>query len=339
MKFCVNFVVNETITDEETLGQFRSGDTSITKNDRMFAAINRSAAVVWCAQTYWHLQQARPAHFQLQLSKTVSPGCINVIHGENFARATGFMPAFGVLARGDWPTRRWAQSQIVQNPRQTGSAKHFIPNWPHPGLIPRPPTRGGPFRVAFFGKSPHVNLALSDSEFRSLAASAGAEFVMKERSALNDYSDVDVAVGIRSFDGRNYDHKPPSKLINAWHAGVPFIGGADSAFSAVGRPGVDYLVAHDAQALRQHLVALRTSPDLYRSLVEAGRTAATDYTVERISKRWLQVLEEIADGPYRAWQRRGLLGTAKWYALRAVGHGELSARATLRRTRAAMARR
>lgn len=189
-----------------------------------------------------------------------------------------------------------ADLHIVQNAAHARRLPRaiFQPHWTQPGLVPRDERRGGEFsRVAFFGTG--NNLA---EEMRSplwsekMRTETGCAFELRGADRWYDYSDIDAVVAVRDFRGRRQLHKPATKLYNAWLAGVPFIGGTDSAYAAEGSPGRDYLVARNPDEVLSHLRRLKKNPDFRESLVANGRMKASAYTVEAITSRWRKLVEE-----------------------------------------------
>jgi len=88
--------------------------------------------------------------------------------------------------------------------------------------------------------------------------------------------------------------KPATEaLINAWLAGVPLIGGSDSAFSADGRPGVDFLRCTNIRQAESAIRSLQEKSGSRRRIVAAGRDAARRFDVESVLKRWRRALPEI----------------------------------------------
>jgi len=59
----------------------------------------------------------------------------------------------------------------------------------------------------------------------------------------HDFREVDVVVAVRGFDRHRHANKPPTKLFNAWHAGVPVILGRESAYQHERLSPLDYLEA------------------------------------------------------------------------------------------------
>jgi hypothetical protein len=98
-----------------------------------------------------------------------------------------------------------------------------------------------------------------------------------------------------------HNTKPPSKLINAWHANIPFIGGFDSAYTQVGTPGINYLRAKTPEEILKAVLLLKNNPLLYEELVQKGKQKAIHYTNEKIAKIWEEVLLGPVYQRYEKW--------------------------------------
>jgi hypothetical protein len=96
-------------------------------------------------------------------------------------------------------------------------------------------------------------------------------------------------------------------LLNAWHARIPLVGGYDSAFEQVGRPGRDYLRAGTFDEAITAICLLRDDPDRYRSVVDAGAARAREYTRERIAEAWENLLAGPIASRYERWRKHRLL--------------------------------
>src|ERR1035441_1115704 len=143
-----------------------------------------------------------------------------------------------------------ANLQVVQNPTQARFFVncHWICHWPEPGLIPRDPSKGERFQnVAYVGNEKSLAPELRNQDWSARLADLGFNWIPKTGEfryddpstyriggVWTDYSDIDVMCAVRCFLPRSaraaFDHKPPTKLVNAWIAGVPAILGHESAF-------------------------------------------------------------------------------------------------------------
>lgn len=169
----------------------------------------------------------------------------------------------------------------------------FIPHWPQPGLIPRDPARGDRFEnLMFFGDPPNLAPELRDPSFAArIHKQFGVAFRLVENGSWHDYSSADAALAIREFGSKPFIRKPATKLYNAWLAGVPFLGGGDSAFAADGRPGVNFLRCTDMRAVEQAIARLRDSPSIRRGLAREGGAAGSRLARDKVLSRWAGILE------------------------------------------------
>lgn len=305
----------------------------------MLARISSKGDLCWCLQSYLILK-ARGA-LEVRLSSHPAPDCVNIVHSDHLLNLRGRAAEFIVCVRADFPRRRWAHYHLVQNRAQLAADTACLPLWPQPALVGRSEDRDGVTTIAYAGETVNGNLAAGVGAWKRLFARHGLNFVLLPSHAWHNLSAVDVIIGVRSFDRRPHDGKPPSKMLNAWAAGIPFVGGCDSAFSQIGTPGSDYLrVASPDEAL-DAVLRLRDSPLLYSLLVRNGRRRAMDYTADAIATRWEQTLMGPVSERLRRWRAHRLYEGLRFRLALAAGlaehNGKQMLKRTLRRTRAAAA--
>lgn len=198
-----------------------------------------------------------------------------------------------------------AHVHLVQNAlharRLVGAV--YMPHWPQPNIVPRDSRRGDTFeRVAFFGDARNLAAELRDPLWQEqLRRETGANLEVRGADQWHDYHDIDAVLAIRDFHGGRQLHKPSTKLYNAWLAGVPFVGGADSAYASDGHAEEDYLMARSPAEVLSRLCSLRNDPALRARLVEKGKGTVRDFTPEAITDRWRKLLAE--ELPQRAAKR------------------------------------
>lgn len=254
----------------------------------------------WIVQTYLYLR--KNSNF-VSIDSEFSRDGINVSHVKHLSGLQRPSGAFVVGVRADYPPVRWCQWHIVQNQSQVAGRALWMPHWPQPGLIPRSGTRGDRVeRVAYFGR--HVNhysrlwrrpsgwYKVRDIAERTCSA-FGLTLVERGPDSWNDYSDVDVALGLRAFGRARFNTKPPTKLVNAWLAGVPFIGGRDSAFSQIGEPNEEYLIADSPDALHVAVARLVEDKHCYASLRNAGIGIGLEFEASSVTQAWTRQLNLI----------------------------------------------
>ena len=273
-------------------------DRLVHKDTGALAAFSLNGDLLWTVQTWCRLRDA--GYGGIELAGRPAPGRINLAKSKVWSRLGRPRDCFAVSIQADYPPVLWAQCHIQQNQDLTGHDSVYQTLWPQAAIIPRDPMRGEVRRVGFLGKV-QGNLALGEDDWRARLAEGGFEFVARPPRQWNDFSDIDIALGIRDFSHRRHSHKPPNKLLNAWIAGVPFVGGRDSAFAQVGTPGATYIRATRVDEVMHALRRLRDDKAFYGALVEAGRRAATRFSTEAIVGEWVRNLEGPVARRYRQW--------------------------------------
>ncbi len=214
---------------------------------------------------------------------------------------------FVVAVAADFLPHPGAQVQILQNPAHARRlpGTHFVPHWPQPNLIARDPSRGRAVETAaFFGDPNNLAREIADSAFHQLLLSElGVRFEIREAGRWHDFSKVDVAVAIRDFSRARHLGKPATKLYNAWLAGVPLIGGSDSAFSAEGTPGTDYLVARSPGELLRQIRKLKETPAKRQAIIAAGALRARARSRDAVRKIWLDICQAVIPSRFSAWKK------------------------------------
>lgn len=192
----------------------------------------------------------------------------------------------------------------------------FMPHWPQPYLIPRDPSRGDRFEnICFIGDPAQLALEfIFPAWSERLKKELALNFKIKSSEEWHDYSDVDAVIALRDISSARYLDKPATKLYNAWHAGVPFIGGVDSAYATDGRPGIDYLVASSVEETFQHLRRLKEDLAFRHQLVLHGREAGKAFTREATLERWKIFLLETLPQLVEQWQKKSVF-QRRWYML------------------------
>ncbi|MBX7539819.1 glycosyltransferase family protein [Qipengyuania sphaerica] len=327
----VRFVHNDRFGAQEAIASEDFGKLLEVRPDilRSFA---ENGDLCWTVQTWCRLRDMDVGG--IEIATRPAEGRINLAKSKTLSRSGANPALFQVSIQADYPRILWAQFHIQQNADQLceDSALQYL--WPQAGIIPRDPDRRGVKRVGFLG-SIEGNLASSVDDWSQLLARRGIEFVARDPSRWHDFSDLDVVIGLRSFGHSRHSRKPANKLINAWIAGVPFIGGSDSAYSQAGTAGVDHLLAHNREEVASQVDRLCNHPELYDELVEAGRHKTRKFSIERLASQWVGMLEGPIAARYREWEanlsrerrRTRIMGTAQ----SAIDIGKSAARKLLGR--------
>jgi len=325
----LNFVIDEPSSALPRYLAISDMADCMAREPAIAAGVASRGDLCWSFQTYLNLVER--SDFPVICSNEPRDDAINFVHSDQLVRLPRRASAFIVCMRADFPARRWAQFQIVQNRRQAAGAARYLPLWPQPGILRRDPSRRRVERVAYVGQTFNGNLAADERTWRRAVERLGLEFVAPSKERWHDFREIDVLIGVRSFDGRSYPGKPPSKLINAWHAHAPFIGGNDSAYRQVGTPGVDYLRATTLEAVTLAIARLRDDPEDYARIVAAGARKAATYSTEAVCDRWRGLIKAEILPRYALWLRRPDYERARFHLLYGAGRVERLARGLARR--------
>jgi hypothetical protein len=179
---------------------------------------------------------------------------------------------------------------------------YYIPHWPQPALIPRDPTRGDRFEnLAYFGHKRNLAPELESSVWYEQLNALDLEWHIVGNERVNDYSDIDVVLAVRTFDRQDHIEKPATKLFNAWHAGVPAIVGGDSAFQAERKSELDYIQVNSLAETIAALKRLRNDRELRQAMIENGRVRARETQVANLVNQWRDFITDVAVPAYDRW--------------------------------------
>jgi hypothetical protein len=261
---------------------------------------------VWVVQTYLRLARAG---LPVELS-SVPPGEGLIFFHAKQARALRrqshlLKDAILVAARADNRQPLIADFEILQNGTfADGRHRFHIPHWPQPGLLPRDAARGTAIRrLVYKGFDGNLNPEFRRPEWRHLLAERGIEWVVDaapfagretDAQAIDwpDFREADLILAVRPPDRRLSTNKPASKLVNAWLAGAPALLGPEVAYRELRRSDLDYFEISSLAEAREAVDRLLGDPDLYKAMVENGRTRAAAFTAEAVLPRWEELLFE-----------------------------------------------
>ena len=137
-----------------------------------------------------------------------------------------------------------------------------------------------------------------------LRQEAGLELQVLGADHWHDYRTTDCVLAVRSFDSRPHLRKPSTKLYNSWLAGVPFVGGMDSAYQADGEAGTNYLATGSLGELDRELRRLAADKELRQRLADAGRQQSESFTRTAIRQRWAELITSRLPAAAEEWRRR-----------------------------------
>ncbi len=266
----------------------------------------RAGFIAWTVQTFLHL---RAAGFPCELTNTIPTDGILLAHRKSLPR--DFIPPKGVLfvcMLADCTLHPYAHWHIVQN-RQALNRWYpstYLPLWRQPGLIPRDPARGDTWaHAAYFGEGAYIAKEMQGPAWEEMLRSAQLKWNFVGPEKWHDFRDTDVVVAVRGFDHHRRTNKPPSKLFNAWHAGVPAVLGCESGYQEERKSALDYLEVRSFPEIGDALRRLQADPALRRAMVANGRERARESDPAAMTARWRDFLETTARPAYEALQRAG----------------------------------
>jgi hypothetical protein len=270
----------------------------------------RSGVYAWTVQTF---QRLRDAGMPCELTAHLPTEGILVAHRKSLPR--DFVPPATVLfvsLRADATFHPYAHLQVVLNQLALGRWYHsvYMPHWPQAGLIPRDPTRGDRWEnAAFFGAPECMANEMQGGTWAAMLRELGLQWHFVAPEKWHDFREIDVVVAIRDFIGKHrYANKPPTKLFNAWHAGVPAVLGRESAYEQQRRGPLDYLEARAFPDLVANLRRLRDDANLRREMIANGRERAKESEPAAITARWQEFFQKVATPAYESWRSTGAWG-------------------------------
>ncbi len=259
----------------------------------------------WIYQTWVHLSKVGyPAKL---VSQMPAEGLVVALTGNLHPEFRPGKALFVVGVVADGLPHPYVHWHILQNAAWAQRLSHstYLPLWTQPNLVPRDPGRGDTFtNVRFYGDGTNLASEIRDPAFVAHCQSQlGLSLEAVNADRWHDYSDTDCAMAIRGFDGAPCHHKPATKLANAWLAGVPFVGGADSAYASEGKPGIDHLACRTREEFLKALQTLKSDPSLRTKLVEEGHIASQRHTIPALTARWSAFLTEARESA-KQWHKK-----------------------------------
>ncbi len=262
----------------------------------------------WTLQTYLML---RKCIIPVTYSCEPKTNCINVGHVAYLNTLNPRPDIFTVALQADYPRLSWAQIHIIQNQLQIKNKKtYWVPHWFQPGLIPRELARNEVMCVAYAGRL--SMFAGKEEELVEELRKIGLEFRVLNKNNWNDFSEVDVLLAVRSFNKKIYRTKPPTKLFNAWFSEIPLIAGNDSAYSQVGIPGKDYIIATKKNDIIEAICKLKSDSTYYQEIVKNGKKCRRRYTRAEIKQMWIELLSTSVYNHYHDWISNGKKNYVEW---------------------------
>lgn len=231
----------------------------------------------------------------------------------------------------DWWIYPYANCHVVANIAQASGLDalaevyrepvFYIPHWIHAGLVARDPLRGDRFEnVAYVGGVANLAEPFRSSAWADQLRGHGLTWIVNDSERTwHDFSTYDAVLFVRNEREFSSLGKPPTKLINAWAAGVPALAGPEIGCRAMRTSELDYVEVRTPQQALNILLRLRDDVRLRRAMIDQARVRSTEFSDEMITRRWLRVFAEIVFPGHEMRRRTS-------YARKAVHHVAKEAR-------------
>lgn len=290
----------------------------------------------WIVLTYLYLKRQV---CNVSISDQFIPETICVVSSLDFGIQDLTFDSFIVGCRGDGFKPALCDFAIVQNKANLDSATDiWIPLWPQPGLIPRLKERGNTIEnLVFKGSEVNLYTTFRSTEFQRELEELGVKLRINGRPEKgpvmwHDYSTDDLVLAVRDLTEQDALVKPPSKLVNAWAAGLPALLGPEPAFRDLRQSELDYIEVKTPEMVLEAIRKLKSQPELYQQMVNNGLQRAKEFSVESITEQWQQALAGPIAEQYERWRRRTQISRVATFALRSIQHKAASKRATYDRS-------
>lgn len=272
---------------------------------------HKNGTYSWTVQTWTYLKRAG---WPVEISPDFARDRINVLHYDHLRAKVIPSRFFVVAVQADRGRPEICDLRVVQNKLciRDEATDFFIPHWTQPGLKPRSSERPPRIeRLGYFGISLYLPEYLQKLSYLNKIKQQGVQFKpITDPLRWHDYSEIDAAFGVRKASDYDMTIKPPTKLLNAWAAGVVPLMGAEPAYRQVGHDGQDYLEINSPEHLLQTLTHLNANPQLFQKLLAEGKQRALQFTPDKILDYWTDLLFDKAQLCYNE-KMPGLKNLAK----------------------------
>jgi len=186
---------------------------------------------------------------------------------------------------------------VVDSARQV-----VVPPFPQRGLRPRDPARGDRIEVmALKAMSRNVPEWVEDPRFVRELRNSGVTLRIDTESdpaAWPDFHAVDLALCVRRHhpeidENAGYERKPPTKLINAWSAGVVPIAAREVSYVELARESRDTIFVDSADQVLRAIRTLQSDPVLAEQLRIEGNMRSKEFTVEAVVGHWERMFAQV----------------------------------------------
>lgn len=216
---------------------------------------------------------------------------------------------FLICAKGDREFHPSAHTHVVHNAMTLADESqslwhpYYIPHWSQPGIIPRAASREALVKnIAFMGTRSNLAKDFYTDKWTHALSDLDCNWMpIFSPDKWSDYNQIDAIVAVRSFDRQTYAHKPASKLVNCWRAGVPAILSPESAFLSIQESALDFQAISSIEDAIAAVKQLKENPALYLSMVNNGLNRAQEFSDEKITEHWVDFFQSYVSPEYDRW--------------------------------------
>lgn len=262
-----------------------------------------SGAYTWILNTY---NAFKSKGINCALATTIPKSGIIIFHKETIEDS--FRPNIHqllVCIEADWGRHSFAPIHITQNPNQANKINpifklfwpmrsYFVHHWPQPDLIPRNYSRNDRIKnLCFYGIQDNLAPDLKSDDWRSFINSNNLQWhIIENPDKWNDYTETDIVLICRDFEGNPYHQKPATKLTNAWLAGVLPIHTPESAYMAeISNKSAASITVNTYEELKNNILNLTCDKTYYLQLLENAKKYSALYTKESITNEWIELID------------------------------------------------
>lgn len=181
---------------------------------------------------------------------------------------------------------------IVQNPYQVDNYSFFVPHFPQPKILPRKKDKIE--NISFKGEKQNLDEYFYSNDFLKKIKALQLNFLIESKEKWRDYSNVDIILAIRGYDKNMWIKKPFTKVINAWIGKTPIIvGDNELAYKYLKKNKLDFIEVSNKYEVIEKIKYLINNPSFYEDIVLNGIERSKEFSIDKIVKEWINIIEEI----------------------------------------------
>lgn len=269
----------------------------------------------WITQTFIFLKSAG---YNVKLQPKLVPGEICFIESSTLGIKDWPFRSYVVACRADRPRCMLSNQCTVMNKLAVGSPnEHHMYSWPQPVITKRNPTRGNEVKIVDFkGALRNLWEPFREKSFEDKLNQLDLTLKVNTEATVSgvdlyrswgDYSETDILLAVRNLTEYDFSIKPELKLTNAWRAGVPAVLGPEPAFQDLRKSELDFIEVNSVEGAVQAIEKLKNDPALYQAMVENGLKRAEEFSVENLTKNWVDLIEGPIFSGFHKWSSHNWL--------------------------------